>query len=648
MDQLREAAIDYVGSGLVLVPLASASKSPRGGGWNLRKNCVETEERAARLNGNIGLAHAYSRTAALDIDDVAKAGAYLSSHGVDLEAISKAPDAVWISSGRENRRKLLFRLPKDVPPLPTKQLNEFGFELRCATSSGLTTQDVLPPSIHPDTGRPYEWAYADPAIGDWRKLPELPPCILDFWQRLLSEGPPEKKLRPKASACPSEPLRASVFQIDPDIEYPDWIKVGMALHHETGGSDEGLALWDEWSSHGSKYSEQDDLPARWRGFNSQKPKTVGIGTLRMLGEPRPEDFEDLTEGRDGRQRRLKVKGATEFMSRAVTDWWIKGLLPKASLGLVYGATASGKTFWVLDLVSAIAQGKPWRGLPTRRGRIVYVAAEAAGGVAKRVRAYVHHYQAGDAELPAFIDAAPVLVEEVELLAREIESHGGADLIVVDTLAQTIFGADENNSKDMGAVLGACRQLHELTGAMVLLVHHTGKDLARGARGHSSLRAAVDVEIEIFRAEGAQRGARVTKLKDGEDLKTYGFHLLPITIGWDEDDEPITSCIVEHTDAALEAPGPKPKGSWQIAVFEAASALCGGAIREAILSQVLGARTPSDASAKALSNDRFQASRALDTLVLRGVLELRNGLYVRPGAPQAPQTATDVDLSARDS
>lgn len=638
MSICSEAAADYVRGGFVLVPLRAARKDAVRARWNHREQCVQTAEEAAQLDGNIGLAHAYSRTAALDIDDLTKARPYLLSQGVNLDEISSASDAVMITSGRENRLKLLYRLPQDVSPLATKQLNAHGFELRCASASGLTTQDVLPPSIHPETGKPYEWSYADPTVGSWRNLPELPLSLLTLWQRLTGQGASAEPLQVQAP-CGLEELRELVGRIDPDIEYPEWIKVGMALHHESNGSPEGLSLWEEWSSFGAKYNEQDNLPGRWAKFSSQKGRAVGLGTLRRLAEPSPDDFEDLSRRADAAGRRFQVKSAAEFMSRAVSDWWIRGVLPKAALGIVFGASGSGKTFWVLDLVCAISRGAPWRGFVTKKGRVVYVAAEAAGGVAKRMRAYVQHFRAEPTDLPSFVDATPMLVEDGALLAKEIEAHGGADIIVIDTLAQTISGADENSSKDMSAVIGACRKLHELTGALVLLVHHTGKDQMRGARGHSSLRAAADVEIEITRSEGVNRSARITKMKDGEDFMSFGFELLQVDIGWDDDSGVVTSCVVEHKDGASRAPSLQPKGPWQIAVCEAVADLGNGATKSSIVGRVAAEHTPSEANAKARGQYRYQAARALETLCDRGVLEERGGVYARTGAPQAPHTAT---------
>ncbi len=49
---------------------------------------------------------------------------------------------------------------------------------------------------------------------------------------------------------------------------------------------------------------------------------------------------------------------------------------------------------------------------------------------------------------------------------------------------------------MGALVRCMDLIRQETGACVLFVHHSGKDAAKGARGHSLLRAAIDTEIEV--------------------------------------------------------------------------------------------------------------------------------------------------------
>ena len=181
----RNAAVEYVQAGLVLVPISAGRKGPNDTGWNLRENCIATETAASRLNGqNLGLAHAYSRTCAVDVDDLKTAVDWFSGKNLDFISILMDPATVQISSGRDNRAKILYRLPDDIEPLPSKKIKgpDSGdiIDFRCGTHDGLTVQDVLPPSIHPDTEQPYAWK------GDWHCIPPLPDAILRIWQGLIT------------------------------------------------------------------------------------------------------------------------------------------------------------------------------------------------------------------------------------------------------------------------------------------------------------------------------------------------------------------------------------------------------------------------------------------------------------------------------
>lgn len=179
---LRMNPAEYVRSGLALIPIPRGFKGPRVNGWQHEENAIRSEEHAAKLNGgNIGLAHRWCGTCAVDVDDYTQAHAWLAARGIDLQALLLADDAVQIRSGKPNRAKLIYRLPAGVDWLPTFKPEGIGIELRCASRDGSSTvQDVLPPSIHPDTGKPYEWAGA----GDWRKLPTLPGAMLTLWRSL--------------------------------------------------------------------------------------------------------------------------------------------------------------------------------------------------------------------------------------------------------------------------------------------------------------------------------------------------------------------------------------------------------------------------------------------------------------------------------
>jgi hypothetical protein len=156
------------------------------------------------------------------------------------------------------------------------------------------------------------------------------------------------------------------------------------------------------------------------------------------------------------------------------------------------------------------------------------------------------------------------------LAAAIEAAGGAELIVIDTLNRAAPGCDENSPKDMGLIIDAVKDLQAMTGGMVLLVHHTGKDATKGMRGHSSLFAGMDAVIEVARS-GEARTWSSDKLKDERDGQACPFRLRRVDVGTDEDGEPITSCVVDSDGALVEAEATRPrlpKGGNQKIVYDA--------------------------------------------------------------------------------
>jgi hypothetical protein len=131
--------------------------------------------------------------------------------------------------------------------------------------------------------------------------------------------------------------------------------------------------------------------------------------------------------------------------------------------------------------------------------------------------------------------------------------GRVRLIVIDTLSRALAGGDENSSTDMGAYVKAVDFIRLETGAHVMSIHHTGKDDAKGARGHSLLRAAIDTEIKVERGEGNGTViARVTKQRDLDCAGAFSFRLREVRLGTNRRGKPIKSCVVE----TAEMPRPK--------------------------------------------------------------------------------------------
>ncbi|HBN7290793.1 TPA: AAA family ATPase [Escherichia coli] len=234
------------------------------------------------------------------------------------------------------------------------------------------------------------------------------------------------------------------------------------------------------------------------------------------------------------------------------DYVVKGVIPANSLCSTYGASGSYKSFLACSWACHVATGIPWGGRRVVHGAVMYVVGEGGIGVPRRIKAWelVNSEQVKNLYLvnrPIF-PAAPSDVDEMVIAARQVEQETGKPvrMIILDTLARCFGGSDENDARDMGAFVHGCDELKRRTGATVLVIHHSGKDETKGARGSSAFRAALDAEYRI-RREGAGSEALViacTKMKDAEELKEMACDLREVELFKDEGGELITSLVLE--------------------------------------------------------------------------------------------------------
>lgn len=264
----------YVDHGWQLCAIRPGSKAPDYPDWNTKP---VPSDAADGLDG-AGLLHALSGTCALDIDDLTAARAWWAARDIDLNTLLEAEDAVRIDSGRPNRAKLVYRLKK---PLRTIRPQGAGFELRCATASGASVQDVLPPSIHPDTKQPYAWCYNEPLLAHWNALPNIPADLYRIWRGLIAERPMPAATAP-AAAPVSRPALLEFYvskrlaSLNPD-DYEDWIKAGQAAHSEDADPRGAFfAAWESWSQRSAKYQAQgpNSCRGKWSTFHQGGGRTV--------------------------------------------------------------------------------------------------------------------------------------------------------------------------------------------------------------------------------------------------------------------------------------------------------------------------------------------------------------------------------------
>ena len=242
---------------------------------------------------------------------------------------------------------------------------------------------------------------------------------------------------------------------------------------------------------------------------------------------------------------IRLCSAAEMASRAPLRWRIHGLLPEQGLVAVYGAPGSGKSFWILDMLAAIAAGNQWCGRRIRQAPVIYAALEGRAGVTLRVRGY--QQQIGSMDGVTFLESAVDIrkLEDREQLIRVIREAGIAGgVLCLDTLAASGPGMDENASAEMGAMIRHLQDLQSALGGCVIVVHHTGKDESRGLRGWSGLKGALDTSIELSRTDKGVRKWRLDKSKDGADGIEGAFSLPTVVVGHDEYGDELSSCVVK--------------------------------------------------------------------------------------------------------
>ena len=232
-----------------------------------------------------------------------------------------------------------------------------------------------------------------------------------------------------------------------------------------------------------------------------------------------------------------------------SNYLIKNWIGSKQMTVVYGQSNTGKSFFTLDMSYHIAAGRDWHGHKVKQGVVLYYAAEGGSGYLNRARAIQDHY--GDENVPLAIRPCPVNLldpgADLPKLLAQIDMvkdlYGEIALIVVDTLSRALVGGNENGPEDMTAYIANSDALREHGQCSVLSVHHSGKatDLARG---HSSLRAATDTEIEVAVDEvSGIRFAKTTKQREIEGGREFAFELETVILGDDEDGDNVTSCYV---------------------------------------------------------------------------------------------------------
>jgi hypothetical protein len=281
--------------------------------------------------------------------------------------------------------------------------------------------------------------------------------------------------------------------------------------------------------------------------------TDQVKTPQRLIETPPDPFLTHTnepkEDQPNSRKKLLVESWDSIKDEPV-EWLVESIIPKRSFVALYAPPASYKSFISLDLAEAIATGRDWMGYKIpKKGAVLYICGEGHGGVGARVKACKIQNKSPDGANLYIIRAQlnlrsspedfAELLDAINDLIAEIDEP--LEIIILDTLMRMSGGGfNENSSEDMGAFITQAGKLQEIFECALMVIHHSGKDVTKGLRGHSSLLGAVDTELEIQRQDSVINSAdtsvignailKVSKQKDGADSIQIGIEIVLVEIG----------------------------------------------------------------------------------------------------------------------
>jgi hypothetical protein len=347
-----------------------------------------------------------------------------------------------------------------------------------------------------------------------------------------------------------------------EISFKDLLKGGIAQGEKgkLGRNDALTKLLGHLLNKGFTSSDAWDICLAWNQTNKppMSDEEVERTVISIINK-----HESELPPEKPKEKRYQLLSVSDIQKLPKIDWLVKDTLPAQGLACIYGPSGSSKSFLALDLSLSIACKAEWFGLKIKCVPVLYIVLEGLQGFIKRVDAWILQNKIrpkkfflirDDINLFNFADVS-------DLVASLQESNFVNGLIVIDTLNQASPGVDENSVKEISQVLNHLKFIQRETNSLTLIVHHSGKDVNRGLRGSSSIRAALDTSIEVSSESYTQKEWRIEKSKDSADGQTYKYSLKEITVGQDEDQYPITSCVVEPGEKLLYSK-PKPTGKNQ--------------------------------------------------------------------------------------
>ena len=287
------------------------------------------------------------------------------------------------------------------------------------------------------------------------------------------------------------------------------------------------------------------------------------------------DNHNQDDEKSRKKKTYPLISVNDLLQRSPVQWLVRDLIQTNSMGFLYGDPACGKTFLGLNLAFSLCHGEDWLGNKVKASRnVIYIAGEGVNGLRNRIEALCLERDA-----PTNFNLIEATINFFEFDKNEINNfvesiaHAKPGFIIIDTLARTSTGAEENSSKDMGKYVETVDLIKNKLNCSILIMHHTTKGFGASMRGSTALKGAADFILCASVLDG-ERKIRIEKQKDGPQGAEIGYKLEQVILGSDDEGDEITSCVVKPEKVSARAEKKSfAKGDKQKLLVSIAAGLC---------------------------------------------------------------------------
>jgi hypothetical protein len=292
-----------------------------------------------------------------------------------------------------------------------------------------------------------------------------------------------------------------------------------------------------------------------------------------------------TDQKNSKPRDLKWMAGADLPPQEIL-MLIEDFIECRAISIIYGAYETGKTTLAVDMIFHVAHGIPWCGRNVMRCGVLIIELEGEAGLCARIQAWHAYHDVAYDGAAVFSSCDSVSLDRKEDVQSIIELIGRTNALcklpvqwlVIDTLARARGGLDEDRASDMGKIINAAQDIIEATGVAITILHHPGKDAARGPRGSSSLTSDVNTVIEVQKSNAGLIEVKIIKQKNTGERGSLFFNFKSIELGYSAKGKRIVASTVVQTNASKAVLSKANIGSGR---YAAEVAIFGGAINGSI-------------------------------------------------------------------